>query len=132
MRPEVARLVRLGPFPAEHNERPFEEAQSLIEEYEQHLARLESPATDEEALALLEVFNPNTDDSCFGLAWTLTHFIETAPSWPGQPATTPIGCAIEARLSESDEPWPRILWQRITNWRTRHTGNANEFAPRED
>lgn len=117
MRPEVMRLVALGPLPLEDDERPLEQSLALLEEYARNLSGLEPPATDAEALALLAVFNPDEDDSCFGLAWSLLHFIETAPSWPGPPATSAIGQAIKLRLQGAEEPWLHRLWQRILNWR---------------
>ena len=118
MRTAVTRLLELGPFPSENDDRlPLEESMALLEEYANLLGSLEWPATDEEAMSLLDVFNPNEEDSCFGLAWTLLHLIETAPSWPGAPATTEIGRAFEARLQGNDEPWMQFLWERIQNGR---------------
>ena len=40
------------------------------------LKAIEEPVSDEEAQALVYSFGP---DTCFGLAWTLMHLIETAP-----------------------------------------------------
>lgn len=45
------------------------------------LRRLDGPATDDEAEALLDVL-PTDDGSAFGLARTVLHFIESAPGWP--------------------------------------------------
>lgn len=70
LRPEVAAIVRAGPFPTEDDEvEVIEKAQSLLE-------AITRPVTDEEAYALLSVFG---EDYCFGLAGTLVHIIETAP-----------------------------------------------------
>ena len=123
MRPEVIRLVELGPLPTEDDERPEDEIVALLSEYERNLDALERPVTDEEAMALLKVFHPS-GDSCFGLAWTLLHSIETAPNWPARPATSEMGKAFESRLQGSDEPWLQFLWQRILNWRERHEAES--------
>lgn len=48
----------------------------------QHAAQaLRAPATDEEAAAVLPVL-PADEGSGFGIAWSLLHFVETAPGWP--------------------------------------------------
>lgn len=122
MRPEVQRLVTLEPLPLESDVRPDDEMIALLKEFEEPLSALRPPAADDEALALLGCFNPTEDDSCFGLAWTIVQFVETAPNWPGDPATTAIGQAFEARLQHSDEPWMQVLWQRILSWRQNHEG----------
>ena len=41
---------------------------------------LERPTRDE-VLALLPLF-PADDNTCFGLAWTLLHIVESSPDWP--------------------------------------------------
>ena len=71
LRPEVAAIVRAGPFPTEESDEvePIEQAQRLLE-------AIPEPVTDEEAYALLSVFG---EDYCFGLAGALVHIIETAP-----------------------------------------------------
>ncbi len=124
MRPEVLGLVTLGSLPLEGEERPLDEMTALLKEFEEPLSALLPPATDEEAMALLGCFNPVAEDSCFGLAWAIVHFIETAPNWPGDPATTAIGQAFEAHLQKSDEPWMQVLWQRILSWRQNHEGSS--------
>ena len=124
MRPEVRRLVTLGPLPLESDTCPLDEMMALLKQFEEPLSALHPPAADDEAMALLGCFNPTQDDSCFGLAWAIVHFIETAPNWPGDPATTAIGQAIEDRLQISDEPWMQVLWQRILNGRQHHLVNG--------
>ena len=57
--------------------------------------------SDEDAHTLVRLF-PVDGSDCYGLAWTLVHVIETAPSWP-------IGDA----LDQADGYWPGILRQRI-------------------
>jgi hypothetical protein len=62
------------------------------------------PATDEEAVALLELLSRFDDSSCFGLNWTILHFIETAPNWP-----------IWSALKNTPGEWPETLRQRLEN-----------------
>ena len=118
MRAEVKRLVELGPLPTEedYNEERFAE-------YERLIRALVRPATDEEAAALLGVFGPEEGDSCYGLAWALLHFIETAPNWPVEPPSNETARDLEKRLRDSQNPWVQYLWRRITNAR-------REFADR--
>jgi hypothetical protein len=56
--------------------------------------------TDDEARALATAFGP---DECFGLAWTLLHLIETAPS--------PV---VRQQPPEGASEWIRLIWDR---WR---------------
>ena len=95
MRQEVTDLVRFGSLPSEDGgEQQINEAETL-------LARVPKPLTDEEATALVEVFGP---DDCFGLAWTLLHLIETAPS------------ARTAVYHRGDNnPWIRLLNDRVSS-----------------
>lgn len=122
VRPEVPDLVILGPLPTE--EEWTETSRPRFDDYDRLAEALENPATDEEALALLDVFGPKGSDSCYGVAWRILHFVETAPSWPGEPATTERGRALEARLRSADNPWVRFLWNRIKNAR-RSNGEAH-------
>lgn len=55
--------------------------QEVLDQYQAAAESIVRPATDEEAVALLGVL-PSDDDSIFGGAWALVHFIETAPGWP--------------------------------------------------
>jgi hypothetical protein len=76
MRPEVKRVVALGRMPAE-----TDSAADWMT-WQDATGALPSAATDEEALALLASL-PVGEDSGFGMAWSLVHFIESAPNWPG-------------------------------------------------
>ena len=49
----------------------------------QALGELEDPATTEEAEAAAALL-PAGNGSCYGLAWVLVRFIESAPRWPLQ------------------------------------------------
>jgi hypothetical protein len=71
IRPEVSDLVSAGSFPSE------DAAEEEIAETQRLLERIAAPVTDEEAQLLTRAFWP---DNCYGLAWTLLHLIETAPS----------------------------------------------------
>lgn len=76
MRPAVVSLLKLGRLPDEGSA-----AVAQLQEYESALAAVTPPVSDQEALALLSVF-PSSDHSCFGLAWSVLHLVETAPGWP--------------------------------------------------
>ena len=71
VRQAVRELVSAGTFPTE--DASVEE----IAETQRLLECIEMPISDEEAQLLLMAFGP---DNCFGLAWTLLHLIESAPS----------------------------------------------------
>lgn len=75
MRTEIERLIRLGPFPPES-----EASLEFLREMEELIASIKKPVTNEEAKTLISLFEP--PDSCYGLAWSVLHLIETAPSWP--------------------------------------------------
>jgi hypothetical protein len=88
----VEDLASAGPFPTE------EATVGEIEETQRRLELITPPVSDEEAQLLLTVFGP---DGCFGLAWTLLHLIETAPS------------ALTTDYSKnSDNAWVRLLEER--------------------
>jgi hypothetical protein len=74
MRPEIKRLLQLGPLPSEDD--PSVEKLRLME---CELRSISKPVTDDEARALMTLFGP---DDCFGAAWSVLHLIESAPGWP--------------------------------------------------
>ena len=74
IRVTVQELLSLGELP----ESARAEEQSL-DRWIAALNAINPPVTDEEALALAELFGP---DECFGVAWSLLHLIETAPGHP--------------------------------------------------
>jgi hypothetical protein len=105
MRQVIVDPVALGPLPSERSadkDRPFADP-VVIERYATLLRSVQTPVTDEEATALVGLFGP---DDCFGLAWTVMHFVETAPGWP-----------IEECLQNTDNEWVGHLKQRIENAR---------------
>lgn len=75
IRPEVERLLALGPMPDSLGAIP---EQALVEEYQRRIEAISPPLSLDEALALTKVFGP---DDLYGLAWTLLHVIESAPGW---------------------------------------------------
>ena len=93
IRQPVQDFVKLGPLPASNaaTERELERRVTL-------LGAISTPVTDEEAMALAESFGP---DECFGVAWTLLHVIETAPTLP-RPS--------EDAFSRSE--WLRMVWTK--------------------
>jgi hypothetical protein len=74
IRPEIAELVSLGPFPSSKDT-----VVDVIDRQAELLKRIDRPVSDEEARELVKLFGP---DDYYGGAWTLVHLIETAPNWP--------------------------------------------------
>lgn len=83
MRPEIRRLVELGKLPSE-DDGDIE----TLRKYEIEYRKITRPISDEEATALVGLFG---EDGCFGLASSLMHLIETAPSWPIEPCLIDTG-----------------------------------------
>jgi hypothetical protein len=95
MRTSVTNIVSLGRLPEERSA-----SVAQLQAFEAALSSIERPVTDEEAMSLLQVL-PNTEESCFGLAWSVLHLIETAPGWPLK----------EAKLQCSN-PWVASMLER--------------------
>jgi hypothetical protein len=93
MQQAITALLALGPLPSSATA-----AVATIKTFEEQLSKVQAPVTDEEACALVKLFGP---DDCSGLAWTLLHLIETAPSWP-----------IESALDRLDGEWIDRLRER--------------------
>lgn len=89
----VQEFVKLGPLP------DCRAPEDVIRNHQTWLLRIEEPVSDDEAVQLISCFGP---DDCYGLAWTLLHLIETAPS----------GIPIKQKPSERDNEWLRRLWTR--------------------
>jgi len=64
----------MGMFPCERDA-----SEQRLLEYEDLLHAISPPITDEETGMLVRLFGT---DNCYGLAWTVVHLLETAPSWP--------------------------------------------------
>ncbi len=98
IRKEIAELVELGPMPTSEKV-----TIGAVSKYETLLDSIQIPVTDDEARELVKVFG---EDDFFGLAWTLLHLIETAPSWP-----------IEDCLLDRENDWTNRLRRRAKNAR---------------
>ena len=72
MRVEIEGLIALGVLPPESS------AAAEIELREALIRKVVPPLTLAEAKALAGILGP---DNCFGLAWSVVHLIESAPSW---------------------------------------------------
>ena|SRR6202035_3693723 len=94
IRPEIAKLQKLGPLPSESGADV-----DRVRQYQELIEVITRPISNEEARALCDVL-PDTEESCFGLAWTLVYLVESAPAWP-----------IAACLN-SERPWIVRLKQR--------------------
>jgi len=95
MRTSVVTLVSLGRLPEERSA-----LASHLQAFEDALKAIEPPVTDAEAASLLDVL-PSTEGSCFGLAWSVLHLIESAPGWPIK----------DAELHRSN-PWVASMLER--------------------
>ena len=107
MRRAVRELLALGPLPSE-DEAEVEQ----LDRYEQLLHSISPPVTDDEARALVRIFPPS-DESCYGLAWTLLHLIETAPHWP-----------LQECLEDRQGEWVQYLRLRVENARALEEASA--------
>jgi len=97
MRDTVAELIAPCRLPAE-----VEGDVPRLQAFEAAIKLIDPPVSDAEALALLSVF-PASAASCFGLAWSVLHLIETAPGWP-----------IPEAKSQESNPWVQIMLQRAS------------------
>lgn len=100
----VRALEQLGPMPTNVE---ADRAGNLLERWEQLLTDLaeQGNLTDLESARLVPLF-PNDDSDCYGLAWTLVHLVESAPSWP-----------IHSALQSATGPWAAVLGQRAASAR---------------
>lgn len=73
MQNPVRELLKMGSLPLEEEADP-----DVIGKYEELVLKIKAPLTKGEATALVALLG---DDSCYGLAWTLIHAIETAPTY---------------------------------------------------
>lgn len=93
----VQSIVELGPLPA------GDAWDDSVSDREEWLHAIVPPLTSEEAAALAKCFGP---DDCSGLAWTLVHLIESAPTSP-----------VTADPGPHANAWLRRLWQRAQRGR---------------
>ena len=104
MRAEVEQLVSLGPLPAESIAEPAQ-----LDELQRRLEAISKPVVAQEVEVLLTLFGP--DDTCFGLAWTLLHLVETAENEAyvlGLMGALPI-------MSVRSPDWTRRILGRVFN-----------------
>jgi len=92
VRNEVIEFSQLGALPDGDNE------EADIALFETRLQNVTPPVNDEEAAMLAHSFGR---DDCFGLAWSLLHLIETAPTSPAV-----------SNPDVSDNCWVQLLLQR--------------------
>lgn len=97
MQPAIRQLLTLGPFPSDDDAEVDQ-----LELIDALIKQINSPISDNEALALMKLFGP---DDLYGLAWSLLHLIETAPNWPPRDVLD----AIEAGSNE----WIDRLKERV-------------------
>lgn len=95
MQQAVRELLGLGRLPD-----PRGATAPVIEAFDKLLSNVQTPVTDDEACALLQLFG---DGDCFGLAWTVLHLIETAPGWPVREALDGLKGEWITRLRERAE-----------------------------
>jgi hypothetical protein len=95
VRPQVKELCSFGRLPSEVGA-----DLDLIKRIEDSYRKISRPLSDAEARVLVRLFG---DDGCFGLAASLMHLVETAPSWPL------VDC-----LSNSDNVWIAELRRRAS------------------
>ena len=107
MREAISRLVDLGSFPPEASA-----SDEDVAKREALLMQIEPPVTDDEALALIEVTGPS-EDSLFGLKWTLLKLVESAPGWP------------LVVMREATGPWHQLAQERAERWRGDHKTTAH-------
>ena len=99
VRSEVLAFVQFGVLPSEHDDT---ESDEVFQSRTDALHAIGQPVTDEEAALLATCFG---DDNCFGLAWTLLHLIETAP--------TPL---VVSEPAEDSNEWIIRSWRRYQNY----------------
>ncbi|BCB75055.1 hypothetical protein GCM10022251_35780 [Phytohabitans flavus] len=99
IRDEVRHFCRHGPLPSEQDD--SQDADADLELRERLLHAITPPVNDDEARHLTTCFG---DDKGFGLAWTLLHLVESAPTPP-----------VTSEPPESANPWIRLLWKRYRN-----------------
>lgn len=93
----VRTLESLGPLPSEDDA-----SEQILEQWEAALNAIQTPINDEEAVILCGLFGP---DDGYGLAWTLLHTVETAPSW-----------FIEEAVTRAPTEWSDRLRRRYQNF----------------
>jgi hypothetical protein len=95
MRESVTRLVSKGQMPPEASA-----SEEAVDELYAFINAIQPPVSDDEAKALFNVY-PATEETCYGIAWTLLHLIETCPNV----------CSIVNAVPEGN-PWVQQMKER--------------------
>ena len=106
IRPEIEELERLGPLPADDDDYPGIDRRLFGVEH--LLAAVDPPVTVEEARVLAALF-PRDGGTCYGLAWSLLHLIETLDADDLGAVVTGVNSAqwrkmFEQRLENAEDP----------------------------
>jgi hypothetical protein len=94
MRSAAIDLINMGVFPSETDLDVVK-----VQKIQDLLEAVKPPLTNHEAKEFIKLFG---NDSCFGLAWTLLHLIESAPDWPIK----------ECLPADDPNPWVICLRER--------------------
>lgn len=103
IRPEIEELERLGPLPADDDDYPGIDRKLF--DVEHLLAAVDPPVTVEEARVLAALF-PRDGGTCYGLAWSLLHLIETLGADDGLREVVP---------GVDSAQWRKMFEQRLEN-----------------
>jgi len=103
IRPEIEELERLGPLPADDDDYPGIDRRLF--DVEHLLAAVDPPVTVEEARVLAALF-PRDGGTCYGLAWSLLHLIETLGVDDGLREVVP---------GVDSAQWRKMFEQRLEN-----------------
>ena len=103
IRPEIEELERLGPLPADDDDDPGIDRKLF--DVEHLLAAVDPPVTVEEARVLAALF-PRDGGTCYGLAWSLLHLIETLGVDDGLREVVP---------GVDSAQWRKMFEQRLEN-----------------
>ena len=103
IRPEIEELERLGPLPADDDDYPGIDRKLF--DVEHLLAAVDPPVTVEEARVLAALF-PRDGGTCYGLAWSLLHLIETLGVDDGLREVVP---------GVNSAQWRKMFEQRLEN-----------------
>lgn len=98
LRDPIPRLLALGPLPSEEGASVED-----VSARESLVLGIVEPVTDDEARALVALLG-ETEDSLYGLKWSLLHAIESSPGWP-----------MWDTLRAAVGPWRDLLMTRLAN-----------------
>jgi hypothetical protein len=99
MRSSIEKIRTLGVMPGDATA-----DDQAVKRWEEAVGSIELPVSCEEATVLMGAL-PHDESSCFGLAWTMLHAIETAP-----------GYGVDfVEQSAAVGPWRATLLHRLSN-----------------